>query len=94
MTLDFDARSLKCPLLFVKTKQMLKQIKPGQQLRVMLNDAIGINDIKRYLDKQNFRYTLIELNTVEPSNVDQAVDKARTQPITPDMQFCIQAKET
>ena len=94
MSLNFDARALKCPLLFVKTKQMLKQIKPGQQLRVMLNDATGINDIKRYLDKQNFRYTLVELDTVESSNVDQAVNIERTQPITPDMQFCIQAKET
>ena len=94
MTLDFDARALKCPLLFVKTKQMLKQITPGQQLRVMLNDVTGIKDIKRYLDKQNFRYTLTELDTVESENVNLAVDQSRTQPITPDMQFCIQAKET
>jgi TusA-related sulfurtransferase len=78
MTIEFDARALKCPLLFVKTRQMLKHLLPGQQLMILVNDKVGIRDIKRYLDKQNFRYTSGELKTsLNP----------------PDVQFCIQGKE-
>lgn len=79
MTLEFDARALKCPLLFVKTRQMLKQLLPGQQLYVVLNDQTGMNDIKRYLDKQKFRYTVKPLE--------------KTSLNTPDIQLCIQGKE-
>lgn len=58
--LQLDVTDLKCPLLFVKVKQFLKKLKPNQQLKVLVCDRSGINDIKRYLDKQHYQYTLSE----------------------------------
>ncbi len=80
MTLDFDARALKCPWLFVKTKQLLKQLEAGQQLCLLVDDPVGMNDIKRYLDKQSFRYTVNPMTSTTALN-------------PPDVQFCIQGKD-
>jgi TusA-related sulfurtransferase len=73
--LYFDGRTLKCPLLFVKAKQWLKKLQPGQQLLIEVIDRVGAKDIENYLDKHNFRYTMSE---------SQATNKAAA-----DVQFCI-----
>jgi tRNA 2-thiouridine synthesizing protein A len=54
----FDGTQLKCPLLFVKVKQQLKQLQPKQQLKVGLTDKIGLKDIKRYLQKNKFEFSI------------------------------------
>jgi TusA-related sulfurtransferase len=58
MSRCFDARTLKCPLLFVKSKQLWRQLKAGETLLLQVSDRVGINDIQRYLDKHNFSYTV------------------------------------
>ena len=56
-SLYFDATQLKCPLLFVKVKQQLKALLPGQQLKVCLTDKVGLVDIERYLHKHHFEFS-------------------------------------
>jgi TusA-related sulfurtransferase len=60
--LYFDATGLKCPLLFVKTKQQLKQLTPHQCLYVKVDDQVGCGDIKKYLDKHDYQYTMNRSN--------------------------------
>ena len=82
MTLQFDARGLKCPLLFVKTKQRLKRLLPHQQLVVLVDDYVGSEDIRRYLQKQAFEFTITMIAGDAVSNTQQS------------LQFCINAKTT
>ena len=56
--LFFDGTALKCPLLFVTAKLWLKKLKPQQTLRIVLLEQTAINDIRRYLQKQEFEFTL------------------------------------
>lgn len=55
---SLDTTGLKCPLLFVKTKQSLKRLLPNQQLEVLVADQSGVRDIRKYLDKNSYRYTM------------------------------------
>ncbi len=65
--IQLDTTGLKCPLLFVRVKQQLKQLNANQTLKVLVCDSVALADIKRYLNNHAYRYTLLqkEGNTVE-----------------------------
>lgn len=56
--LQLDVRALKCPLLFVTVKLWLKKLRKGQQLRVLIDDELGQQDVMSYLQKHGFEFTL------------------------------------
>ena len=45
---ELDARGLQCPMPLLKTKMALKDLNPGDILKVLASDA-GAIDIPRYL---------------------------------------------
>jgi len=45
---DLDARGLLCPLPLLKAKQALRNLKPGQVLRVLATDAGSVRDFHAY----------------------------------------------
>lgn len=47
-TVELDLRGLRCPLLLVKTKQILQQLPWGTTLVVHTTDASSEKDFKRY----------------------------------------------
>ncbi|MCJ8272510.1 MAG: sulfurtransferase TusA family protein [Psychrosphaera sp.] len=61
--LYFDATDLKCPLLFVKTKQWINRLEPNGRLQLKVNNRDGSENIKMYLDKLGLAYTVSETVT-------------------------------
>ncbi len=54
--MQFDGRTLKCPLAFVKAKQAL--IKNNTKV-FLLDDEISIYNFCSYLDDKNYRYQVL-----------------------------------
>ncbi len=46
---ELDARGLQCPMPLLKTKMALKDLNPGDILKVLASDAGSAIDIPRYL---------------------------------------------
>lgn len=45
---EVDARELRCPLPLLKAKQALRDLKPGQLLRVLATDAGSVRDFQAF----------------------------------------------
>lgn len=56
MTQVFNTSGLKCPLLFIKFKQKVNKMCEGEHLRVETDDKVAIEDILKYVNKQNWNY--------------------------------------
>ena len=75
--LYLDTRHLKCPILFVKTKQWLKKLEPGQRLQLLVKDRSGIKDIQCYLDKHQYDYSLTTDGSENPDEVEFTIGKIK-----------------
>lgn len=56
--LEYDASEEKCPVPLVQTKLLLKQLEPGQVLKVLLTDPGSIHDIPKFLTMKGIRFEL------------------------------------
>ncbi len=59
----YDGREDRCPLTFVKFKQHLNQLSPGDNLDVLLSDETTKNDIIRYLTDKPFELHITKLSS-------------------------------
>jgi tRNA 2-thiouridine synthesizing protein A len=48
---EFDASGLACPLPIVKTKKALKEMSPGQVLRVVATDPGSVADMAAFAEQ-------------------------------------------
>ena len=55
---EYDARHEKCPVPLIKTKLLLKQLKDGQVMRVLIGDSGSHTDIPKFLSSKNVQYKL------------------------------------
>ncbi|USD38755.1 MULTISPECIES: sulfurtransferase TusA family protein [Ferrimonas] len=60
--LPLDLTMHRCPLAFVKAKQALMSLAPGQQLLMMLSDPGAVQDVPKYAQKQGFETTVTRLD--------------------------------
>ncbi|MCL1058223.1 response regulator SirA [Shewanella sp. Choline-02u-19] len=51
-----DLTAFRCPLPLVKVKLALKQLNPGQKLRVLLSDPGSKQDVPRFLKKVGYHH--------------------------------------
>lgn len=47
---EVDARQLRCPLPLLRAKQALRELAPGQRLRVLSTDAGSVRDFQAFAD--------------------------------------------
>lgn len=47
---EVDARELRCPLPLLRAKQALRDIEPGQAVRVRATDAGSVRDFQAFAD--------------------------------------------
>jgi len=56
------ARGLQCPMPLLKTKLALRDLSPGQSLRVDATDSGSARDIPKYLERSEHELTLMSEN--------------------------------
>ena len=57
-----DLTAYRCPVPLVRTKLTMKQMRPGEQLRVILSDHGSRKDVPNFLKKQGHGLEVIEDN--------------------------------
>lgn len=60
--LEYDATSDKCPVPLVQTKLLLRQLDPGQALKVLLTDPGSIQDIPKFLSMKGIRFEMSKVH--------------------------------
>ena len=48
VTAELDASGLRCPLPLLKAKQALRNLRPGELLRVLATDAASVRDFQAF----------------------------------------------
>ena len=63
VTRELDTKGLKCPMPVLKTKKAMKQLAPGETLRVEATDSSAVKDFAAFCAASN--HLLIESTELE-----------------------------
>lgn len=53
--LELDVRGMRCPMPLLKTKQALRDLASGQQIKVLVTDAASVKDFAVYASLSGHR---------------------------------------